>query len=564
MTLSTRAFAFALSITAACSGSNQDAVDGAPDAPVITIEGWAAAPDLGTVEVVPNRDSAIVRVPEVAGAADYRVIVVESGVTVGSATDGSEEVRGAAMFCAGRAQHGAPASQTGNPVLRAIEVTGLGAHVQLAVEALDRECPFTGVLGAAHAEIGTSNDVHGMGAPAKYAVVTEAEVRARYGSLIVNGHGPAGPLGSATSAPVIGDPAAPALPRVLARSFVEVTPTGTSDSPMPFWEDFAAPDPFVAVGTYPQRDSSPGMHWQNARWNLYAMGVDTALYGGAGTPTSQAFASRGELRLNVDDWAQDIFGVVQLVPREPVHLSTTTYLHVTFETSMAPTNRRYNWIDLCGAPTAGGTFDAAGHVRGRLSMTPFFYQTDGLSPYTEGWNCLQIFPFEGGYYALGGRKPETSVRVIINRATPGDPNNRDNAVNIGPPAYGADPSCAWCGFYGVLDELQRTAPRVRFDLYVKRDRVILLADHHQLLCADFPHLPLTMAEGALGLGGILYHSSAEHTELFRDDWLKDGQRYYLSNTPWIDSRGWDNIGFEEGVAAPPGFAASSCWVSEKT
>ncbi len=564
--MNTRMLAFALLAVAGCSdpSSSSESDAASPDGPVITIDGWATAPDLGPVEVAANRDSVTVRFPEVAGAADYRVVVVESGVTVRAAEDGSEEVLGAAIFCAGRAQHGAPASQTGNAVLRAIEVTGLDARVELAVEALDRECPFTGVLGAAHADIETSTDVQNKGAPQSYAVFTEAEVRARYGNLIVNGHGPAGPIGNANNAPGIGEPAAPNLPRVLARSFVEVAPTGTADAPMTFWDDFATADPFVGVGMYSRRDGAKGMHWNNENWNLYAMGVDGALYGNASTPTSQAFVSRGELRMNVDDWAQDVFGVVQIVPRQPVHLSTTNYLHATFETSMNPTNRRYNWINLCGSPTAGATFDASGHLRGRLSMTPFFYQTDGLNPYTEGWNCLQIFPFEGGYYTLNGRKPETSVRVIINRSTPNDPQNRDNAVNIGPPAYGADPSCAWCGFYGVLDELQRTAPRVRFDLYVKRDRVILLADQKQILCVDFPNLPLTMAEGALGLGGILYHSSAEHSELFRNDWLKDGQRYYLSNTPWIDSRGWDNIGFEEGAAAPAGFAASSCWVSEKT
>lgn len=547
--------ALALSaLVPACAGESGD--DDDPDAAVVMVDGWAVAPDLGPVEVTPNRDSVVVRVPDVAGAADYRVVVVEEGVAVTAGSDGSEAVRGAAIFCAGRAQHAAPVAATGNPVLRVIEVTGLRGPVQLAVEALDRECPFAGVLGASHVDIGTSDGASAAGTGPSFPVVTEAEVRARHGSLIVNGHGPGATLGH---------PAEAVTPRVLARSFVVATPTGTGDAPMAFWDDFADAAPFEAVGTYLQRDgASRGMHWHNPRWNLYAMGVDTALYGGDGAPVSQAFPWRGTMMLSVPDWAQDIFGAVHMVPRQPLHLADDRYLHVTFEASVGPTNRRYAWITLCGAPTAGGTFDGDGHVRGRMSMTPFFYDPDGLNPYAEGWSCLQVFPFEGGYYAIDGKKPETSVRVIVNRATPGDLYNRDNAVNVGPPAYGADEFCGFCGWYGVLDELQRTAPRARFDLYVKRDRVILLVDGRQALCNDFPGVPLTMAEAALGLGQVLYHSTAERGELFRDDWVRDGQRYYLTNTPWIDQRGWDNVGIEEGVAAPAGFQASSCWVSERT
>src|SRR6185312_1775193 len=43
---------------------------------------WAAAPLMQGVAVVPNRDSAIVIVPAVAGAADYRVATLPDGVNV--------------------------------------------------------------------------------------------------------------------------------------------------------------------------------------------------------------------------------------------------------------------------------------------------------------------------------------------------------------------------------------------------------------------------------------------------------------------------------------------------
>ena len=95
---------------------------------------------------------------------------------------------------------------------------------------------------------------------------------------------------------------------------------------------------------------------------------------------------------------------------------------------------------------------------------------------------------------------------------------------------------------------------------MRRDRVILFANGELKLCNDFPSEKLTMAEALVGFGNVLYHSSAERRELKSDYWDRTGQRYYLSNMPYMDVRSWDNLGFQENVAEPAGFDASRCYV----
>jgi len=36
--------------------------------------------------------------------------------------------------------------------------------------------------------------------------------------------------------------------------------------------------------------------------------------------------------------------------------------------------------------------------------------------------------------------------------------------------------------------------------------------------------------------------------------------HYRLNSPWIDQRSWDNIGFQENTAPPAGFNPKTCFV----
>lgn len=551
------------------AGSSAGGSAGATTMP--TTPGLAKAPDMPAPTVVARRDGARIVVPVVDGAKDYRVFAATKDVVATSDDTGAEALTGATIFCAGREQHAVPLSPTSNPVERRIDVAGLTEATTLVVEALDTECPFTGVMGTKHFDLETVTDVQQMyGSDPTFPVRTEAEIRGLYGSLVVNGHGPSG---------VLGRPADPVVPRVLARATVSVTPLGTTSPPMPFWDDFATNDAFTYAGKYKDRNGADaGTMFENAKWTMSTYGT-AGVFDPQSKQHTQAFVDRGRLVTLLPDWAQDVFGTNMLVPKHPAKLSDTGFLHLTVRAPSAVTNRRYLWFSFCGADAPGKTFDASGRVAGRMVMTPFFYQNDGLNPYVDGWNCLQVFPFEGGYYELpeGSPKPESSIRVILNRATPGDVENRDNVVNVSPNQWGAwaeSPACSWCGWYRtwdashtlgapMLDGSLGPAPTVKLDIYVRRDRVVVYVDDEQKVCNGFPNAKLTMSDVAVGLGHVLYHSSAEQVELERDDWVRTGQRYIRTNTPWIDQRTWDDVGIEENVQLPPGLDEKTCHISTK-
>jgi hypothetical protein len=62
------------------------------------------APDLGTINYVPNRSSVRLYLPGVAGARDYRVFAVEDGVSVRVDDQKREHVEGGTIQCAGLRQ----------------------------------------------------------------------------------------------------------------------------------------------------------------------------------------------------------------------------------------------------------------------------------------------------------------------------------------------------------------------------------------------------------------------------------------------------------------------------
>ena len=105
------------------------------------------------------------------------------------------------------------------------------------------------------------------------------------------------------------------------------------------------------------------------------------------------------------------------------------------------TSRRYWWLSLCGAATAGATMDAQGKLLGDIIQTPFFFQEDGRNPSIQNWNCLQLFPRDGWGFALPptNTRPESDLRVMVNLPNKGA---RDSVVNVSPPATRTGRGCA--------------------------------------------------------------------------------------------------------------------------
>jgi hypothetical protein len=81
----------------------------------------------------------------------------------------------------------------------------------------------------------------------------------------------------------------------------------------------------------------------------------------------------------------------------------------------------------------------------------------------------------------------------------------------------------------------------------------------QRLCNDFPNAKLTQAETAVACGQVPYHTAARRLESSRDSDDRTGQRCSLENSPCVDERDWDNVGFEANVGAPSDFDAAPCY-----
>jgi len=630
---------------------------------------FTTAPALTGVTVAANRDSAKVFLPFVKGARDYRVMILPSGASVNGLADGTEQVQGATMWCAGETQRYSGESVwiykgTGNPAIEGqvtvqpgtgyqpypnnvvnirvrstpmnvIEVTGLKQSQTVYVEAIDKLCPFTGIIGLRHQEVEVQRNLWPVSNPAQDVIgatllteVTAADTIGRYGNLIYNGHGH-------DAGTPISQPAAPNSPKVLARTAIILTPDKSAPVPTKFFDDFTdASQPFIAK-TPPPDVVNPNpvtggvMHTsnflQNDKWNIYSS-VDPSNPQTSSTKntfrntsqlaaesTFETYVSGGTLRMILGDYVQDIGASITAIPRTLAHLpalNDSKYLHVTFEVNGVATARRYWAFALCGPDSAGRTFKSDGSLAALHFLQPRFHESAGLDPNTAGWNCLQVAPFNG-YTGLAGYNypvadPDTGInppqylannaptdlRIIANKtlSLPAGQSvqawgtnmlvadGTGNSINVSPaqmttPTFNSPAPHSWyyqldktgtpINFKSVIAENElQIQPRQKYDFYIARDTLIVYVNGTQRLCNKFTNTPgqLTMAEGYLAFTQTMYHSAAEHSEIQATFYDNSGLRYLLNNTPAVDEKTWDNIGFDENVSAPAGFDATVCYL----
>ena len=580
------------------------------------------------VKVVANRSSVMLYLPDV-GAKDYRVFALTDGVRTNIVGD-TEEVLGAVVTCAGLRQRNdcddtEAVKAYGNieimftancsddvrsinitkSVATQVEVNGISGPTKLVVEAIDQLCPFPGTIGNAHEDVPIAGADKPLTTTYKgkqitfpvykltFPIRTEAEVLADYGSLILNGHNPALPpdplLGPYLN---VAQPASKNAPRVLNRSFITVTPSGTAQRPAGYkdtdiFDDFTVDDPFVLLEArkdvegviLPQGlgNVQNAKHYANSRWNQYTFNAEA----------SQMFVSRGEMHSVLADIGQDVMSSNLLYPKRTMQVPDTgdLFLHVTFEIQANSTQRRYWWLHLCGSDQPGKTFSGSTFPgTSTILATPFFMNPgEGSQISMAGWNCLQFVPRAGSFDVLpggefenptlGGSRSQSSLRILTNRATPAgqDPLKDNKSVILLDPSFitGDTPASngQWVRTWddkhiinGVLfDDQLLAAQRTTFDVYVNKSKVVVYINGKQKACDNFPTHKLTMAEAAVGLGHVFYHSSAERTELMEAQWIKTGQHFFFHNSPFVDVRSMDNVGMREGVNLPASFNNARCF-----
>lgn len=665
----------------ASSGSGSGSGSGGTSGPGIN---FTPAPTLSGITMVQNRDSVIIKVPAVANARDFRVLVQPTAVSANS--NGTEMVKGGTVFCAGLRQHQARTRFVADPVSLypyyfyinaatdsptnenppnffsapptawkwydldtppnlAIEVTGVTSNQTVTVEAIDRLCPFPGAIGRTHVDIATSHGVDvnhpenpwidAMGI-ASFPIVTKAEVIAKYGTLIINGQGWAGGANvqaTPPSNPPFAQPAPVNPPVVLARGTINIAPLASPPAPpSAFFDDFSNSNDTFQTLPIPNwtygRFLAGQLVLQNSKWTVYGNGFTCCnpTSGLDGHGYADAYIDGGAMHMNLGDWSQDVLSEVSMFPRKAAHLNSTNYLHITYEVNSFATARRYWVVSLCGSATAGQTLDGTGALKEQIVHSTFFYDNTGLSPSTAGWNCLQVFNREGNSYALsnwesmhnlkGGRPPvppnkglfdlndyiynaipsisdptriaaytvhpESDVVVLVNKPIPKAnlpevwganqqvvKSSVTSPVNVSPMQLD-NPAGEVAWFYKVdtngnpvapiLDDQQLVAPRTKYDLYVRNNRLIMYVNGKAALCNDFttPTTTLKIADAAVGFHQVLYHSSGEFVERFEGP-DRGAAYHYRYNSPFMDQRNWDNVGFEENVAAPSDFNAATCF-----
>ena len=551
------------------SGDGASSAAGAAPEPSTPLDpAQVPPPDPGAV-VIPNLDSAVINLDSltepIEGAKDYRAFVIEDGVDVLTDADGNEVVNGATIFCAGQRQLAAPKLPVPE-VSHRIEVTDLKAKKTFVVEAVDTVCPFTGLYG----RISSTLHVGETEIPElRYdlPILTEADVRTKYGSLIVNGHRPSAKLGM---------PADPIVPKVLKRWTVDVAPldakAAAARKTRDFFSDFSSDDQpqWVEGGTNgdgtfhaPANYGYSLAIYQNAEFACYSSNSELV-------DRNHLFFEHGQLHALLPDLGQDVMSTTMAVPKKVAHVADDSYLHVTFETASGSSARRYWWLSLCGPETAGQTFDTDGLLKDWVILLSGFFGADGRNPSVAGNNCLIVFPHDGIATHVpesGDSNPQNSLMVVIHKA---NAPALQTAVDVSPQQLNDGYPRAWYRMQkagavterGVLDDALDTAPRQRFDFYISRQRLIMYVDGEQRICNDFGPERLTMAEGAVGFNTALYHSSAEHSELTVDFADRSGQLYWLQNTLFAYQHTWDNVGFEEGVQLPSSYSDADCYTHQ--
>ncbi|MET0340708.1 MAG: hypothetical protein ABW252_06885 [Polyangiales bacterium] len=586
---------------------------------------WPAAPAFdGAIHYVAAPGRVVLRVPAVAGAGDYRVFALGGDVTVRALGEG-EQVDGATLFCAGLVQRNqcdqseaigsygpnfriasckedVRAVDVPKTVARDIQIDGLTDKTTLVVEAIDALCPFPGAYGAHHADIECAADGNPVRAatvdgktvswrvcPVSVPVRTEAEIRKEYGSLIVNGQGPVPLVSGASPWQATGLPGPARAPKVLRRTVIEVTPRAPAALPAEFTEaDFY--ESFSDPSDQPRKVSTERLVpdfflvqnptlFQTKRLNLYSFAAHDP----------QWHVAQGTMRSVLPDVAQQIMASNVMVPRRAFRLpdEADRYLHVTFEAPTGATQRRYWWLYACGASAAGQTIvDGKLAPEGGIVPTPAFMNAlEGQAISKKGWNCLQIVPRSGSYEGVAGGpyrpkvtgagRPETDLRVVLNRPVASPRALADlegTVVNVSPSMEGNDPALygTWLRQWDarkriagvLLDDQMYVDQRVRFDVFLSRGRVVLYANGVQKLCNGYAKHRLSMAETAIGVGHVLYHSSVERMDMMREDWLTTGQFHYLHNLSMLDQRSFDNFGVREDAKLPADFQEGQCYEAQ--
>jgi hypothetical protein len=565
----------------------------------------SALPQIADIRILSRREALIVYVPNVAGAADYRVRVLYH---LRRGDDYIALEPGPRMWaCAGFRQHAWRAKEDANGIaarelLQAIELPGLTktGEYYVEVEALSVPCPFTGMPAHTSATIAMAQPVLRGLTGGTIPFVSFADAIAIYGSEYVNGQLPNSDwimlAGQKRGQPF---PATPeymnALASPIARAtikmklpfadedanapIIDVGPNSTFDD---FGEDgIASSFTRIANRNFGDSDSVEGPFKNWYYWTHSSQAATSQKTEADPVLGMQVWQRHGRLNITAADWAQDVFTDVHFSSLKSgvQTLDNDRYVHSFFRVDSGATARRYwHWM-MCGAANATTLIDPATNIpRVRHLLRPSFYDYGGTNPTAPWFNdvpsisnnreCIQLLQLPASNPDLpkladgsDGPAPNQTLVAVIN------PEGRETGViNLTPQifdrGYGTktwnwrlDVNNQYAG--PIVEPFDQAQPLTHYDVFVKRDRMVLFANGRQEACWDFAAKPLTMNVGHIVYGQVLYHTDAEA-----------GEYYYPRRTPEVpyrapegnfnttfnnvaaDHRMWDAVGHAEKLEIP--------------
>ena len=340
---------------------------------------------------------------------------------------------------------------------------------------------------------------------------------------------------------------------------------------------------------------------------------------GQGMTGAQIWKRHGRLFITQADFGQESMTGVHFtsrtVPTRP--MDGEKYIRSFFRVDGNGTQRRYwHWM-LCGSDSDAKLVQPAGDRKplARYNLNAFFYSnstgsTDDAAPDTsvypgvgsDGVNptvrmgefsrnpgdafdprapgpennleCLQLASFDGLYQpaTVGGQSRwyESGLRAVVNprgkaiglhslisAKFTSNAGNADQYLSSAPSHYyGANPSSP------LLDNFLLPGVPAHFDVYVRRNRVVVYVNGRQGVCWNLDR-PLLMDRAKIVYGQVLYHTRGEAEEIHHaiaGYSQPTGQFHYVMNMPAVDTRTWDLVGESHGVTVPdpiPGRTAAN-------
>jgi hypothetical protein len=565
----------------------------------------SAIAEIPDIRVLGRRDSLIVYVPNVAGAADYRVRVM---YYVQRGDDYIAFEPGPAMWaCAGFRQHAWRAKEDANGIaarelLQSIELPGLTRKGQyyIEVEALGVPCPYTGMPAHTSATIAMALPVLQGLTGGTIPFTGFADAIATYGSEYVNGQLPnsdwfiqAGqkrgqafpPTPSYMSA--LASPVAratlkikmPFADEVENAPIIDVGANSTFDD---FAEDgIASSFTHIANRNFGGSDSVEGPFKNWYYWTHSTQAATSQTTDASPVLGVQIWQRHGRLNITAADWAQDVFADVHFSSLKSgvQTLDNERYVHSFFRVDSGATARRYwHWM-MCGAANATTLIDPATNIpRVRHVLRPAFYDYGGVNPTAPWFNdvpsasnnreCIQLLQLAASNPNLptladgsSGPAPNQTLLAVINPE-----GSEQGVINLTPAlfdrGYGTvtwnwrlDADDKYAG--PIVEPFDQAQPLTHYDVFVRPDRMVLFANGRQEACWNFAARPLVMNVGHIVYGQVLYHTDAETGEYYYPRRTVEvpyrapmGNFNTTFNNVAADYRAWDAVGHAEKLEIP--------------